>query len=39
MMNMKSAFGDERINQVEKCVGIFAYGFQQDLQLDADHEL
>jgi aldehyde:ferredoxin oxidoreductase len=30
MMNMKSAFGDERINQVEKCVGIFAYGFQQD---------
>ncbi len=30
MMDMKSAFGDERINQVEKCVGIFAYGFQQD---------
>lgn len=30
MMDMKSAFSDERINQVEKCVGIFAYGFQED---------
>jgi len=30
MIDMKSAFGDERINQVEKCVGIFAYGFQED---------
>ncbi|MDR2131925.1 MAG: aldehyde ferredoxin oxidoreductase [Clostridiales Family XIII bacterium] len=30
MIDMKSAFGPERINQVEKCVGIFAYGFQED---------
>lgn len=30
MMNMKSAFSDERINQVEKCVGIFAYGYKED---------
>jgi aldehyde:ferredoxin oxidoreductase len=31
MMNMKSAFSEsERVNQVEKCVGIFAYGFQVD---------
>jgi aldehyde:ferredoxin oxidoreductase len=30
MLDMKSAFGEERINQVEKCVGIFAYGFQED---------
>ncbi|MDR3278082.1 MAG: aldehyde ferredoxin oxidoreductase, partial [Oscillospiraceae bacterium] len=30
MLDMKSAFGDERINQVEKCVGIFAYGFKED---------
>ena len=30
MIDMKSAFSDERINQVEKCVGIFAYGYQED---------
>ena len=30
MVDMKSAFSDERINQVEKCVGIFAYGFSED---------
>lgn len=30
MLNMKSAFSDERINQVEKCVSIFAYGFKED---------
>lgn len=30
MMDMKSAFTQEKINQVEKCVGIFAYGFQED---------
>ncbi|MDR0863237.1 MAG: aldehyde ferredoxin oxidoreductase [Oscillospiraceae bacterium] len=30
MLDMKSAFGDGRVNQVEKCVGIFAYGFQED---------
>jgi aldehyde:ferredoxin oxidoreductase len=30
MVDMKSAFGPERINQVEKCVGIFAYGFKED---------
>ena len=30
MIDMKSAFSDERINQVEKCVGIFAYGFKED---------
>ncbi len=30
MMDMKSAFADERINMVEKCVGIFAYGFKED---------
>jgi len=30
MIDMKSAFSDEKINQVEKCVGIFAYGFKED---------
>jgi len=30
MIDMKSAFSDERVNQVEKCVGIFAYGFKED---------
>lgn len=30
MLNMKSAFSDERINQIEKCVSIFAYGFKED---------
>ncbi len=30
MINMKSAFSDQKINQVEKCVGIFAYGFTED---------
>jgi len=30
MIDVKSAFSGERINQVEKCVGIFAYGFKED---------
>ena len=30
MMGVKSAFSDEKVNLVEKCVGIFAYGFQED---------
>jgi aldehyde:ferredoxin oxidoreductase len=30
MIDMPSAFTDEPINQVEKCVGIFAYGYQED---------
>ena len=30
MMGIKSAFSDEKINQVEKCVGIFAYGYKED---------
>ncbi|MDR2611020.1 MAG: aldehyde ferredoxin oxidoreductase [Clostridiales Family XIII bacterium] len=31
MMNVPSAFPErETVNQVEKCVGIFAYGFQED---------
>ena len=30
MMNMKSAFSDEKVNLVEKCVSIFAYGYQED---------
>jgi aldehyde:ferredoxin oxidoreductase len=31
MLNMPSAFSEtERVNQVEKCVGIFAYGFHED---------
>ncbi|MDR1712660.1 MAG: hypothetical protein LBR39_00665 [Coriobacteriales bacterium] len=31
MMDMPSAFSDsETVNQVEKCVGIFAYGFAED---------
>lgn len=30
MLDMKSAFSEERVNQVEKCVGIFAYGYQED---------
>jgi aldehyde:ferredoxin oxidoreductase len=31
MIDVPSAFSDtEMVNQVEKCVGIFAYGFQED---------
>jgi aldehyde:ferredoxin oxidoreductase len=31
MINIPSAFDEnETVNQVEKCVGIFAYGFQED---------
>ena len=30
MVGVKSAFSEERVNQVEKCVGIFAYGFKED---------
>jgi len=31
MINVPSAFDEnETVNQVEKCVGIFAYGFQED---------
>jgi aldehyde:ferredoxin oxidoreductase len=30
MIDMKSAFSDEKINMVEKCVGIFAYAFVED---------
>jgi len=30
MIGMKSAFNEDKINQVEKCVGIFAYGFKED---------
>ena len=30
MINVKSAFSDTPVNLVEKCVGIFAYGYQED---------
>jgi aldehyde:ferredoxin oxidoreductase len=30
MIDMKSAFKEERVNHVEKCVSIFAFGFQED---------
>lgn len=30
MLDTRSAFSEERVNQVEKCVGIFAYGYRED---------
>ena len=30
MFGMKSAFKDEKVNHVEKCVSIFAFGFKED---------
>jgi aldehyde:ferredoxin oxidoreductase len=30
MLDMKSAFKDEKVNHVEKCVSIFAFGFHED---------
>ena len=30
MIGMKSAFKDEKVNHVEKCVSIFAFGFKED---------
>ncbi|NLL51933.1 MAG: aldehyde ferredoxin oxidoreductase [Peptococcaceae bacterium] len=31
MLDMKSAFGEERVNHVEKCVSIVAFGFEEDV--------
>ena len=31
MMNTDSFFSDEKINHIEKCVSIFAYGFETDV--------
>jgi aldehyde:ferredoxin oxidoreductase len=31
MLDMKSAFKDEKVNHVEKCVSVFAFGFEEDV--------
>ncbi|HEY3425572.1 MAG TPA: aldehyde ferredoxin oxidoreductase C-terminal domain-containing protein, partial [Negativicutes bacterium] len=31
MIDMKSAFSDKKVNHVEKCVSIFAFGFEEDV--------
>lgn len=31
MLDMKSAFKEEKVNHVEKCVSVFAFGFEEDV--------